>query len=407
MSKLNYAGKHVQGASKGDIEQLALMQSLPPIRGQWFFVDPKKGALGGGAKTLDTATTSIREAYNLCTTSVGDGICILAYPSATTADTTTYLGGNLSWGKHGITVVGVSAPHVYNGRARISAKDRAYTASTLSWTAAGVVTDSASGFLTAGFEAGDTILCTATDGTAITSLNLVASVTASTMTLTDVVTANAAPGAATMSTHSRPMITVSGRGNYFKNISFINGGTVATDDGAVYVSAVDNCFEDCYFNGATSATVAAETTAYDLTVVTSECRFKGCIFGSNATDRAEANAHIVLGNSTTAIGQVYFEDCRVISCSNTAGHGAISVANAATLGGYVEFANCRFINWYASVNPTALTTVIIGATPNNCGIALPNSYEIGWAAWGANNDTWFTGNAAGAAGTGGIMDHIA
>ena len=82
------------------------------------------------------------------------------------------------------------------------------------------------------------------------------------------------------------------------------------------------------------------------------------------------------------------------------------LANAATLGGWIQFRDCTFVNWQSGAI-TTVDTVIIGATPNNCGILLHNCGMVGWSAWGANNDKWATTNAAGAAGTGGIAGVIA
>jgi len=362
------------------LETISEVGSLPLIRGTWFFVDPKTGSDNADGRTVDTAVQTIRAAYNKCTTSIGDGIALLAYPSTTTADTTAYLGGCLTWAKHGITVVGIASKQGFNCRARIASKDRSYSATTqFSWTTT-TITDSRAAFLTQGFQVGDAVLVTAAAGTAITSLNIISAVTASTLTLTDAVTANATPGVSVISTHCRPLVNVTGRGNQFINVGFVQNGTVATDDGAVKVSADDNYFENCFINGATNATAAAETTAYDLTLNASECRFKGCYFGSNSTIRAAANAHIVLGVSTTQIGQNFFEDCQVISYSATAGHMAIMITNAATLGGWVQFKNCSFVNWDSGA-ATALTAAIAGVDTNNMGILLRKCSMVGWAVW--------------------------
>lgn len=380
---------------------IADISGLPPIRGTWFFVDPKNGSDAADGRSIGSPVKNIRAAYDKCTTSVGDGIALLAYPSTTSSDTTTYLGGQLVWAKHGITVYGVAAPNVFNGRARIAAKDRAHAYTTGgSWTTS-VITDTDATFVTDGWEVGDAVLVTCNAGTAITSLNVVSALTETTLTLTDAVTANSTTTAGTISTHSRPMITVSGRHNAFYNISFYNGGTVATDDGAVYVTGTGNYFENCFFQGVGNTTVGAEDTCYDLAVVTSECRFKGCMFGNNSTIRASTSAHIVLGNSTTQIGQNFFEDCRVISYSATAGHMAISIANAATLGGWIQFKNCEFVNW----NPGAVTThtaVIGGSDPSNLGILLKDCTQIGWTIWADTGwDCVYTHNPVGA-GTAGI-----
>jgi hypothetical protein len=69
------------------LEIISEVGSLPLIRGTWFYVDPEKGSDGADGRSISTAVQTIRAAYGKCTTSVGDGIALLAYPSATTADT--------------------------------------------------------------------------------------------------------------------------------------------------------------------------------------------------------------------------------------------------------------------------------------------------------------------------------
>lgn len=362
------------------LEVISEVGSLPFIRGTWYYVDPYSGADTSDGRTIETALKGIRAAYGKCTTSAGDGICFLSRASATSADTTAYLGGGLVWEKHGITLYGACAGQGFNNRARIVSKDRAYSATTqFSWTTT-VITDTRGAFLDEGFEVGDAVLVTAAAGTAIETLNVISAVTASTITLTDAVTANATPGVSVISTHSRPLVTLSGRNNRFVNMAFINEGTVATDDGALLVSGPDNYIENCYFNGATSTTVAAETTAYHVTVNTSECRFKGCYFGSNSTIYAAANALLRLGVSTTQIGQNFFEDCYFTSYSATAGHTAIAITNAATLGGWIVFKRCSFVNWNSGA-VTALTAAIGGVDTNNMGIILEKCSMVGWAVW--------------------------
>jgi hypothetical protein len=356
---------------------LSAIGSLPPIRGKWYFVDPYSGSDSSGG-TYARPVKTLRAAYNKCITSAGDGIAVMARPSATSADTTAYLGGCLTWAKHGITVVGIAAKHRYNCRARIASVDRAYSATTqFSWTTT-TITDSRAAFLDQGFQAGDAVLVTAAAGTAITALNIVSAVTASTLTLTDAVTANAEPGVSVISTHCRPLINVTGRGNSFINLGLVQNGTVATDDGAILISADDNYLEHCYLNGASNATVAAQDTAYDLTVNASEITVKDCILGSNATIRASSSAHLVLGVSTKQIGQVFFENLKIVSYSATAGHGAVKITNVATLGGWVQFDDkCSFVNWDSGAL-TALTAAIIGVDTSNMGI-LCDAAMVGWA----------------------------
>ena len=368
------------------LEIISEVGSLPPIRGVWYFVDPKSGADTSDGRTIDTALKGIRAAYAKCTDSAGDGICIMSRSSATTADTTCYLGGSLIWAKYGITVVGLGAGQVHNNRARIASKDRARTYTTqVSWTTT-TVTDTRGGLL-AIFEVGDAILATVTAGTAITSVNKITAVTDKTLTLTDAVIANATPGAGTISTHCVPLISVTGKNNWFHNVAFIQQGDTTADLGCVSISTTgdDNHFSRCWFNGGGNATSAAETGCSDLVLGASECAFDECIFGSNATARDAANAHIILGISTTGIGQDYFNNCRVISNSSTAGHLGISITNAATLGGWVQFKGCSFVNW-SSGAVTALTNVIGGVDTNNMGLLFWDCAMVGWAIWA--NAAW-------------------
>jgi hypothetical protein len=209
-----------------------------------------------------------------------------------------------------------------------------------------------------------------------------------------------------VNSYCAPLIVVSGSNNSFYNLHVSNGSADAAALGAVQVTGNRNYFNNCHLLGASNATPAAVAGCYDLDLVASECVFDNCYFGTNSTLWAANNAAIMLGSSTTQIGQNFFNHCKVISNSATAGHGAINVANAATLGGWVQFSDCTFVNWQSGAI-TTLTAAIIGATPDNCGILLHNCGMVGWQAWGANNDKWATDNATGAAGIGGIANTIA
>lgn len=202
------------------------------------------------------------------------------------------------------------------------------------------------------------------------------------------------------------LITVSGTNNHFENIYLINEGTDNAAIGCLVVTGARNSFYNCHFsqNGGTRTPQATDN---DMTISSSECTFDRCFFGHNNRLRSgAANGNVILGVSTTQLGQLYFKDCYFLSYSATSTHGAIKIANAATLGGYVVFDRCKFINWNSGAQ-TALSTIIIGATPNNCGLLLDRCASVGYQAVGANDDTWFTTAAASAAGTGTIANSIA
>jgi hypothetical protein len=390
----------------------ALGIGLPPIRGKWFVVDPYGATYPAVGSQPGQIVADLKTAYDLCTSGFGDGILILSGGTGTASQTTSYLDTNLVWVKYGITVIGAAAPNGYFGRARISSRERTTGAiTTISFTADHTISDSAEGFLDAGFEAGDVIYVDTNSNTNDGSFTISA-VTAGTITTTagstHVTTESAATaGSTTIKSYCAPVITVTGQNNAFYNLHTVNGGSIVQSLGGISVQGNRNYFKNCHIIGASNTTAGAvASTQFDIEVGASEIVFDDCIFGTNSTLWGAANGHIKLGNSTTAIGQVFFNRCRVISNSATAGHGAIYITNAATLNGWIHFNDCTFVNWQSGAI-TALTTAIIGETPNNTGILLHNCGMVGWSAWGANNDKWCTTNAAGAAGTGGIAGVIA
>ena len=210
---------------------------------------------------------------------------------------------------------------------------------------------------------------------------------------------------ATALTNAPVLITVSGTNNHFENIYLINEGTDNAAIGCLVVTGARNSFVNCHFsqNGGTRTPQATDN---DMTISSSECTFERCFFGNNNTIRSGAAAgNIILGVSTTQMGQNYFRECVILSYSATSTHGAIKIANAATLGGYVTFDGCQFINWNSGAE-TAIATIVIGATPNNMGILLNRCASAGYAAISADAFTVSTGPTAGA-GTGPIAQGVA
>jgi hypothetical protein len=382
---------------------------LPPIRGSWFIVDPYRLTVADGG--IEGSFDNIADAYTACTSGLGDGILVLSGGTGTTSQTTSYLTQSLAWSKHGITVVGVAAGNGYFGRSRIAnlaVTTGALTTLSFDDTASVYTINRSSGsFIADGFEVGMMIRVDSTSNTNDGAFTVTV-VAAGSLTVTETVTDETAvtAGSTTITSYNPENIVVSGSNNAFYNIHVYNGSSDAAAIGCVSVTGNRNSFVNCHFVGASHATPAAEVTANDLTLVASECTFDRCYFGTNSIIRAAANGNIVLGSGATQIGQNFFSDCYIISYSATAGKGGIKIANAATLGGFIVFDRCKFLNWNSGAQ-TALTTIIIGSTPNNLGLLLDRCASVGYTAVGANDDTWFTTAAASAAGTGTIANSIA
>jgi hypothetical protein len=381
-----------------------LQVGLPQIRGKWFFVDPYVGSNSSGGGSVSEAVATLKAAYDLCTSGVGDGICFLSRSLSTTTYSDEML-ASFTWSKWGITVFGIAAGG-YNSRARIVSHQALTSAVSLTVAVtANTITRAANSFITDGWKVGMTGVFD-TSGTNSNKTFTVTAVSALVLTGTVAVdTLQDATATHTLCGYFPNLIDVSGSNNRFVNMYFINEASHVLNVGVVSVSGARNLFVNCHFNNVGTLQASA-TGLYDVRVSASEEQFVRCWFGNNNTSRAAANGNILLGLSTTALGQDYFEDCYILSLSTTNGHAAVKVADAATLGGWVVFKRCAFLN-YGGGNNTALTVAFIGTTPTNCGILLQDCAMVGWAAWSANEDRVFTSNAQGAAGVGGIAGSIA
>lgn len=401
MKSYNF-NKHagIQPAVREALNWLFENGGLPVIRGEWYFVDPTSGTAtaGGGA---DNPVNSIEFAYDLCTSGAGDGIVLLS-AGTTSAGTTSYLDELITWSKHAITVIGVAAPTRMSQRARIASKTRTTgSLTTIAFPTATTITDSASGFLTAGFEVGQTIYIDATDATNDGAATITG-VTAGTITCsasTFTVQTAAVAGATVIVTYLDHLIEVSGDNNAFYNIHMGNFGANALDVGCLKVSGNRNYFGNCHFYGAGHATPAATTGANDLFLNgAQEYTFESCTFGSDTIIRAAANGNIIYDDGCWR-GRFY--DCDIVSYSATAGHGAINSIDAGSMSGVDIFSGCRIINWKPN-GAGALTAAQIGTAPTSGHFLFDSCTFFGYTAVGASGTVYVGNSDATASGAGGL-----
>jgi hypothetical protein len=119
----------VAPALRDFLQTLFVRMTLPPIRGEWFFVDPEDGSASANGKSMGQALNNVRLAYAKCTAGDGDGIALIA-TGTTSTHTTSYLTYELDLAKAGIRIVGISARNRKYGRARIASKDLTSTGTT-------------------------------------------------------------------------------------------------------------------------------------------------------------------------------------------------------------------------------------------------------------------------------------
>ena len=206
---------------------------------------------------------------------------------------------------------------------------------------------------------------------------------------------------ATDTTDLAYLIDIQGDNNTFMNVHMFNSGSDAAALGCLKVTGNRNAFVNCHIVGGGHATPAAETGMYSLHASGEENSYFGCTFGTDTIIRGAANGEILFDGSCRRNN---FENCKVISYSTTAGHGAINSADATSIDGWTHFVNCTFSNWNTG-DISDLTSLFIGTNPNNAGLHMSGCSMVGWAAWDATggNDRVFIGNSdATASGAGGI-----
>ena len=390
------------------LNYLGLTGSLPIIRGTWYFVDPYAGANTNGGESIDKAVADLPTAYGFCTSGAGDGIVLLS-GGTSSSNTTSYLDSLIAWSKHAITVVGVAAPTTMFGRARVSSKVRVTGALTtiafVDTDGVYTITDSASGFVTAGFVVGSTVEVIANSGTndGVYTITVVA---AGTLTVTEsVTTENAATaGSTTITSYQASLITVSGDNNTFYNTHIANYGTSQYAVGGLKVTGNRNAFLNCHGIGGGHATPAATTGMYSLHASGQENTYVKCTLGTDSIVRAAANGEILFDSLAW---RNRFYNCEILSHSTTAGKGAIKSADANSMSGIQYFENCAFHNW----NPNGIAAVdslFIGTKPTSGAIHLHNPGIVGYTATDsvAGNDMVYVTGYATASGAGGLATTV-
>ena len=276
--------------------------SLPPIRGQWFFVDVARGAEGNSGKQQNKSFDTFLTAYTACTSSAGDGICILSSSTAADSNSSIIL-ASLDWTKHGITVVGVAAPTGYFHRSRITATtaDLAYL-----WDISG----SNNSFYN---------LFVLNEGTANTCLG---------------------------------NVIVSGNRNYFNNCHLLGGasdvpGAVALCN-SLSLKASECTFDDCTFG--TNSTVHAQANAPIQFTTTQQGQnlFRRCRVISKSSTAGHGGVNLV--GTTVMNGWTEFHDCTFTNFSATGGAKTaltkVVIGDAQTDCGLL-FHNCSEVGWAA------------------------------------------------------------
>lgn len=371
---------------------------LPAIRGKWHFVDPN------AVNRTSGAFSNIYDAYAACVDERGDGIALVSSGNST-AETTSYMTYPLDWTKEGVTLVGVCAGNRMYQRARIASKSiTTGTIATLAFPTATTITDSASGFVTAGFVVGQTIAITTTDGTndgnAIITAVAAGTITCSASTFT--IQTAAVAGNSDLTNYLGYLIDFQASNVYGANFSIGNWGSTAQDLGCVKITGARMAFDNVHFVGAGHATPGAvASTPFDVKLDgAEEIDFYNCTFGTDSVLKAAANGEVLIDGGCWRIG---FENCDFVTYSETAGKIAVRSNDATSFSGVIKFKGCGFYNW----NPNGITAVddVFGGTAPTSGAYAVNSacQPVGYTGWGTKV---YVSTAAAAASAGGGISTI-
>jgi hypothetical protein len=370
---------------------------LPIIRGTWFIVDPY-GLYN--EEIAGMTVPDLRTAYDLCTSGKGDGILVMS-GGTTAAHTTSDMNSNLTWSKHNITVVGVGAPTKQFQRARICSKQRTSISNYLAFPTATTITDTAEGFITAGFRVGDILRIAGTgSGTNNGTGHIITAVTAGTITCAastfTVQTITETGTSAVLTTYCTSVITVSGNNNRFYNLLIINEDTDALALNALKVTGARNYFENVH--AGTGVADANSTITYSLHLsAAEENTFVGCTFGLDTVDRGGVATYDILLSGAVARNEFY--GCRTTRQSTT-GTGCLAVYASSTTGGRPTlFKDCIFTCWNTA-GGNANCSYMFGSTGNCDFVWFVNCFYPGYAALSNDAVAWISSSYSANVGSG-------
>lgn len=214
--------------------------------------------------------------------------------------------------------------------------------------------------------------------------------------------------AATSTALYTPLMTITGQGCCFANLSFFHGYSTAADQTCVLLQGNRCYFGNVHFGGMGHATPAARANSRSLVIDGvagsgwGEHTFERCTFGLDTIVRGAANAEVEFLNGSP---RNVFRQCRWISFVTAAGgqgHLCVKIG-AGGIDRWAEFDDCTFLNSLGAGGGLALTAALSLNAAAGGDAILRNCSAMGITDWHAGNPTnvWVDGGAP-TAGTSGI-----
>ena len=150
-----------------------------------------------------------------------------------------------------------------------------------------------------------------------------------------------------MSDNFATMLTISGSGNWLRNVYFQHGRGSATNVNRITITGHRNVFENVHFAGPQHATEAG-TAGYRGVIIDGgqENFFKHCVFGTDTIPLTDADTALLEFKNGAA--RNVFEDCLFTSASEETTPDDVLVAAAGGIDRFALFNRCTFVSF--SVN---------------------------------------------------------
>lgn len=193
-----------------------------------------------------------------------------------------------------------------------------------------------------------------------------------------------------MSTTFTPMITISGYGNYFRNLYTMHG-TAAGDYVGWNITGDRNVFDYIHFGGPMNAAQGGHASYEGVKVTSSECYFKNSVFGVATIERDELTPNLTITIPSTGYAHHIYEDCDFILNATDTDPYFVKFANTSGMM-LVEFkGKCRFIAMSSNmaVAPAVAFTFTGGST---CAVVMSPECELvnvtNWCASASHKFLW-------------------
>lgn len=186
-----------------------------------------------------------------------------------------------------------------------------------------------------------------------------------------------------------PLVSVTGAGCIFQNISTLSGINQAATQVNWAEAGGKNFYQGCSFNQVGHATAAAQAGNRALTIASLSNTFVDCNIGGDQVIRATGTNFTV--DLLAGAGSTTFQACTFAMFSSAAADAHINAATT-TLTGYILLDNCQLIQDIENATATSLNAAIIAnASAGGAILLTPTTISLGATAIATTGPVYIVG----------------